>query len=237
MRFLLATLFLITSAHAFINVESLRKNSQEGFNKSATVRFNQQSGNTDKILAGVSTLNSYLSKKNEYIFSGNYRYGESFDRRDTEDGSVHLRYKRNLYRRHHLESYIQYQFNKFKALDFREVYGLGYRHQDKYFNTGIGAFYEQEEIKSRQNEDAIRANLYLSGARELESGFGFSAIIYLQPSLKQSDDLRVIINSGVSQRITDFLNINIEYEYVYDQQPPTDIKKYDSAIMFGFSLI
>lgn len=237
MKKIILFFILCHSINAFINIESLRENSKEGFNKSARVSFNQQTGNTDKILAGISTLNSYLTKRNEFLFIGNYRYGESFDEKDTELGNAHLRFKRKIHRRHHVETYTQFQFDKFKALNLRELYGLGYRHEDKYFNTGLGAFFESESLRTGKKEDDIRGNFYISGTKSTEIGLEFSTIIYVQPAFTKSNDVRIILNSGVSQRVTSFLNINIEYEYTYDQDPPTNIKQYDSSLMFGFSLI
>ncbi len=229
------TFYSIT--YGFINIESLRANSREGLNKSAKLGFNTQGGNTDKVIGSLSTLNSYIKESNEVLLIGGYRYGESFDEKDTEDGSVHLRYKKAFSKRHNIESYTQFEFNNFKALNFREVYGLGYRHEDKYFNTGLGAFYEEEDIDKRVNQYAIRGNFYVSGNRKTETGLEFSTILYLQPSFKQSNDLRVILNAGISQRVTKSLNLNIEYEYIYDERPPRDIKRYDYALVFGVSFI
>lgn len=234
------SLFIILLAYesrAFINIESLRKNSDAGFNKSAKVSFNSQSGNTDKILAGINSFNSYVYDKNEFLLIGGLRYGESFNEKDTEDGNVHLRYTRNLFESNFLETYTQYQYDKFRALNSRQLYGLGYRYVDKYFNYGVGAFYEHEELESRQNQDAVRGNIYISGLKKTSSGLEYSSIIYLQPSLKRSNDVRVNLNAGISQKITDFLNINIEYSYEYDEQPPSDIKRNDSSLTFGFSII
>ncbi len=238
MRINILLLFLVPlSAFSFINIESLRKNSFEGFTKSAKLKFNSQSGNTDKVLSNISTLNSYVKDKNEYILIGDFRYGESFDQKDTEDGSLHFRFTRELEEPHHWEAYTQVEYDNFRALNFREVFGLGYRNEEKYFNAGAGAFFEHEEIEARTNQDAIRGNFYLSGTYQTDRGLEFSSIIYAQPSLKQSNDLRVILNTGISQKISDSVTINVEYEYTYDQRPPTAIKKYDSSLMFGFGLI
>jgi hypothetical protein len=162
MNNLLLLLLLSFNAHAFINIESLRKNSKPGLNTSGKLLFNQQAGNTDKILASGSTLNSYLKEKDEFIFLANIRYGESFEQKDTEDGSAHFRYTRMFAPKHFIEGYTQYQYNNFKALEQRNIVGLGYRFTGKYFNLGLGAFDEHEEIANRPNEDAIRGNFYLS---------------------------------------------------------------------------
>jgi hypothetical protein len=238
MKLLIFTVFVQAYAYGFINIESLRKNSGEGLNKSGKILFNQQTGNTDKILGSLSSLNSYLKNEDEFILMLNMRYGESFEQKDTEDGSFHLRYTREIAKKKHfLESYLQYEYNQFKALNSRELFGLGYRFTSKLFNMGIGAFKEQEIIEADENQSAVRANLYLSTTLKNDTGFEFSTILYIQPNLNQGEDTRTILNAGVSQRVTKNLNLIIEFQNVYDQRPPLNIKTYDSSLMFGVNLI
>lgn len=235
---ILLLIFITTSpAYAFINIESLRSNAKPGLNTSGKILFNQQTGNTEKILGAASTLNSYLKDKDEYIFIANMRYGESFKQKDTEDGALHLRYTRNLKESHFAEIYTQYQHNKFKALTARELVGLGYRYAMASFSGGIGAFKEHEIIEDRPNEDGYRGNMYLSYGVKNETGFEFSTILYYQPSLSQGEDTRTILNTGISQKVTKSINLIIEFQNVYDQRPPSDIKTYDSSLMFGVNFI
>lgn len=237
---ILITIILVlhcTLSHSFINIESLRSNSKRGLTRSAKLLYNEQKGNTDKILASASTLNSYLKDEDEYIFIANYRYGESFDRKDTQDGNVHLRYTKHLFNNKYLENYIQFESNKFKDLNFREVYGSGLRITHEWINFGSGAFFEHEEIESSNNQDAVRANIYVSTSIDNKTGLEFSTILYYQPSLKRKNDNRIILNTGISQRVSNSINLIIEYQYVYDQAPPPGIKKFDSALLMGINII
>jgi hypothetical protein len=221
--------------HAFINIESLRKNSQSGLNTSGKVLFNQQTGNTDKVLYSAATLNSFKSDWQEYIFIGNLRYGESFDRKDTEDGNLHLRYTQKLVNNHFTELYTQYEYNQFKALTARRLLGLGYRFTGKYFNVGLGAFDENERINPGEDQTAVRGNFYLSSIYKNDTGFEFAAIAYYQPSFRYGDDTRTILNTGISQQVSKSVAMIIEFQNVYDQRPPTEIKTHDSSLMFGFN--
>ncbi len=224
---------MCSPAYGFINIESLRSNSKLGLTKSLKVLFNQQTGNTDKTIYSASTLNSYKTDWQEYILIGRLRYGESFDQKDTEDGNLHLRYTQTLKKSHYAEIYTQYQYNQFKALTSRRLLGLGYRHTSKYFNLGIGAFDENEVIKTGEDQVAVRGNFYLSSDFETKSGFEFAAILYVQPSFRYGDDTRTILNTGITQKINKTMSLIAEYSNVYDQRPPTKIKTYDSTLMFG----
>ena len=222
-------------AYGFINIESLRQNAKPGLNTSAKVLFNQQTGNTDKTLYSAQTLNSFKTEWQDYIFIGNLRYGESFDRKDTEDGNLHFRYTQKLKESHYLELYTQYEYNEFKALTARRLVGLGYRHTSKYFNLGLGAFDENEAVDPGEDQTAVRGNFYLSTTIQNDSGFEFASIAYYQPSFKMGDDTRSILNLGISQQINKSIGMVIEFENVYDENPPTEVKTHDSSLMFGFN--
>lgn len=222
-------------AWGFMNIESLRSKPKEGWKAGGKIQFNQQQGNTDKILGSAATLNSYQRGDHEFILIGKMRYGESFQQKDTEDGALHLRYTRHLIRSHFAEIYTQFQYNKFKALNSRDIAGIGYRYKREVLSFGVGAFSEYEVIEGRPNESGIRANTYLSFNKKNQTGFEFSTIIYLQPSLSRSEDLRSILNMGISQKVIENINLMIQYQNVYDQQPPTDIKTFDSSFLFGIS--
>jgi hypothetical protein len=232
---ILLLLFTTLPAYAFINIESLRQNSKPGLNHSGKTLFNQQTGNTDKILYSLGTLNSYKSDHEEYIFIGNLRYGESFDRKDTEDGSLHLRYTRSFNDFHHAELYTQYEYNNFKALTARRLFGLGYRLTTQYINIGMGAFDENEVVNPGLDQVAVRGNFYIATNIKNQTGFEFSSILYVQPSFRFGDDTRTILNTGISQQINKSIAMIIEYQNVYDQRPPTQIETYDSTFMFGFN--
>ena len=212
-------------ANAFINIESLRENTTDGLNSSLKFLFNQQTGNTDKTIASASSFNSYEELKDEYIAIAGIQYGESFKQKDTENGSVHLRYTRQLNKKHYAELYTQYEYNKFKALNSRKLIGFGHRYTTQYINIGVGAFNEHEEISNRPDQNAIRGNFYISSSVKSETGVEFSSIIYIQPSFERGNDLRSILITGLSQKMSNNINLLIEYQNVHDEQPPKTLSQ------------
>ena len=236
-KLLILFLFMPICSNAFINIESLRENTKDGLNTSLKFLFNQQTGNTDRIVGSASSLNSYENSKNEYLLIADIQYGESFEQKDTDNGSLHLRYTRELTAAHYAELYTQYEYNRFVALNSRKLYGAGYRLKLQYFNLGIGAFNEREEILDRSNQNANRGNIYLSSSIKNKTGLEFSSIIYYQPSFKRSNDTRVILNAGLSQSISKYISFIVEYEYAYDELPPEEINPKDTYLQFGFNLV
>lgn len=218
-----------------MNIENLRKKSELGLNTGGKFLLNQQTGNTDKVLYSASSLNSYKTQWHEYIFIGNLRYGESFGQKDTEDGSLHLRYTQKISENHFAEIYTQYEYNNFKALVARRLIGLGHRYTMGILNIGVGAFDEIEAINPGEDQNAIRGNMYLSSTWEDGEGLELSTIFYYQPSLKRGNDVRTTLNTALSKGITKNVSMLIEYQNVFDQNPPVKIKKYDSSLMFGFN--
>ena len=148
MKFFILLLVPIIS-HAFINIESIRSQQDEGFVGAYKTLFTQQTGNTDKSSTTISSLNSYKKTQHEWLFLANLAYGESRDKKDTNNGSTHFRYTYYFKPKIGHENYIQFQYNEFTSLNFREVYGQGLRfilkeQKQSTLATVAGAFFEHE---------------------------------------------------------------------------------------------
>ncbi len=238
---ILFILLLPTLSYSFINIESIRNQQTNGFKGSFKTLFTQQTGNTDKSSSTISSLNSYKKSDHEWLFLAGLAYGESLGRKDTNNGSTHFRYTYYFKPTVGHENYIQFQYNEFTSLNFREVYGQGLRFilstEKKYtLATGAGAFFEHEELKNQANQDAVRGNLYLSLAQALTETLDVSIIAYYQPSLKRSNDVRTIISAGSSLDITKSITFNFEYSYSNDNKPPIGVNEEDSMTQFGLAV-
>jgi hypothetical protein len=180
-------------------------------------------------------------KNREYLLLSGLNYGEAQGSKDTNDGSMHGRF--TLYFKPTIgwESYIQFEYNDFTALNFREVYGQGLRFITHKSQTsagafGVGAFFEHEELRGQTNQDAVRGNIYVSETRKLTKTLKASLVAYYQPSLKRSNDERLIISAGSALDVTKSLTFNFEYSYRYDEQPPIGVEKIDAKTLLGLNL-
>ncbi len=167
MHFLFIILIALP-AWGFMNIESLRQNLTKGFAGASTLRMNGAQGNTEKILGNFETLNTYVNRRNEYIGIIDYAYGEATSIKDTYNGSLHLRYAHYLWDETAIETFTQFEFDEFTALELRRLFGLGlrfrfYNSKERILSLGTGAFYENESIDPLVdiNQEAVRANIRL----------------------------------------------------------------------------
>lgn len=239
----LASLFLLSlPSYAFLNIESLRqqKSHKPGLRGSTGLRLNDQKGNVDKTQFQVNTLNLLKNGKSSYIFLAQYRYGKSFSREDTRQGHLHFRYTRQSYEKVASEYYLQSEFNKFENLTLRILGGAGLRlrlfSSDRLtLFTGLGAFYEKEDLERDEDPRNPRGNLYLSSLIQLGNS-QLSSTFYYQPNLENAADARVRFNIGIETKIIKNLTQSIEYTIRRDSRPPSRILKTDSQLTAGINL-
>lgn len=237
------------AAFGFLNIESLRQRnpSQGVLGKpgknllgSFGLRLNDQKGNVNKSLFQVDTLNMMTNGQSNYILLANYRYGESFEREDTRQGNLHLRYTRVLSTLFSAEFYQQTEFNKFEDLSLRVLGGGGLRaglikEKKNSLFIGLGAFYEKEDLEGDLDPENPRGNLYLS---YLYKGglFDVSSTFYYQPNLEEFADARVRFNIGLETKLNQYFSQTLEYTIRRDSRPPIGILRTDSQVLAGLRM-
>ncbi len=229
-------------SHAFLNIESLRqqKAQKPGLLGSTGLRLNDQKGNVDKTLFQLNTLNRLSNGKSHYIFLGQYRYGKSFSQEDTRQGHLHLRYTRQSYERLASEYYIQSEFNKFENLSLRVLGGAGLRlrlfaNDKASLFTGLGAFYEKEDLENDRDPENPRGNLYLSSLIQIKNS-QLSSTLYYQPNTEDFNDFRFRFNIGLETLLMKNLSQSIEYTIRRDTRPPRGILKTDAQLTAGIHI-
>lgn len=228
-------------AHAFINIEELRLQKDQGGSGSVNLKMEGRSGNTQKLAGEVASLNMIRNEQREYILVGKYRYGESRNTKDEHEGNLHARYTKHFTGRPSLETFVQTEFNEFRSLKRRDLLGGGARfaiHNTPELSLacGTGAFYENELFKAAPwREDTVRANFYVSYVRKTGPKSTASAIAYYQPSLEHLNDRRLQADLGFSSAITDKLALILDGNVVYDSDPPAGVKPTDTTYMAGFT--
>ncbi len=240
--FWIFSLFLLSfSAFAFLNIESLRQTQTHKNGLIGSVGFSllDQSGNVDKTLIGGQTLNLYQKDKNQYIFLSNYRYGESFGNKDTQEGNLHFRYTRLLNDWLGWESFQQTEFNKFQDLKLRLLFGTGARLQllektTHRINFGIGAFYEREELEDTFDQKNPRMNTYLSYLYQGKD-FEVSSTLYYQPNMENFNDYRFRASLGLESTFSERFSQTIQYQFNRDTAPPPGIENDDRSLTAGLN--
>ncbi len=235
-------LFSGSWASAFINIESLRQGIDQGFSGSSGASLDGSTGNVEVQNVGVNSQNIFQNEKRQYIFITEYSYGEAQNKKNTNEGSFHLRFAQAFSNSLWWEIFGQAEFNEFQSLSLRSLGGAGLRAalfetKQNSIYLGLGAFYEDEEIKNDQDQANFRGNLYLS----LRSLFNDNAegvlILYYQPSAKTVDDYRLRATAGLETKIMKFLSLVNSVSLAHDSRPPGSIEQEDITyqVMFNFT--
>lgn len=241
---ILFVFFISLKSQAFLNIEGLRQHDKEGFFGATSFVVSGAKGNTEKLETKFSTQNMYNYEQNEILSILDYAYGEVSEVKNTDKGSLHLRYTRKLSDFWRAETFYQIQYNDFQRLNQRSLYGLGLREEifkskAQSLYAGQGLFYETEsfdESSARIRNNLYRFNFYLSYNREWASKGAFVFIVYYQPSLEKLMDHRIRANTGFSFNVWSNINVDILLSYSYDRSLPSDVKKTDLTHYTGFKI-
>lgn len=223
-----------------MNIETLRAQKTEGFQGGVNLNFLGEKGNSDKFTSNFRTLNAYIKDRNEFLLLTEYTYGESTQVKDTHRGSAHIRYTYRLFPLFYTELFTQAEFDEFRHLDYRQLFGTGLRtpltQQDKFsLAIGYGAFYEYEIYSFSDDEKRVRLNMYLTHSQELNSQVSVASTLYIQPDVSNFEDLRAIFTPIVKTKISRRLSLVTILNFRFDNLPVPDTKRYDLSYNFGFT--
>jgi hypothetical protein len=225
----------------FLNIESLRQNTQSGFKGAANLGASGATGNTEVFDTRLTVQNIMKNFSEEYIAILAYRYGEASMQKNSNEGHIHLRYaKWTKSQPLALELFMQSEFNEFTNLILRNVAGSGvrvrfYDNNGLSLYSGLGGFYEKEDISDSGDQETLRANSYVSVKWELKEKFTASAILYYQPNTRLFEDYRFRTVLGLEYKLSSKLLMTLEYNRARDTAPPPLIEELDTSFMTGLS--
>ena len=236
-----SVLFLSVHASAFINIETVRKEKGEGFFGRSALRVAGQKGNTNKFTGNVSSLNIERGERDELLMLLNFVYSETFGVKDTNNGQAHLRYVFNAQERYAYEFFTQIEFDKFKDLNDRTLFGATirqrlFRDEQDSFYLGYGGFYEMEHYEDNVHRFSQRGNVYLSFVKKLFERVSATATGYYQPSVRKLEDYRIRFEGGMNVEISSRLALELTYTLAHDNQLPVDVVKTDMTYLTGISI-
>lgn len=227
---------------AFINVESVRQIKGKGFIGRSGLQTSGQQGNTEKFTSAFTTIGAYRLERNEWLYSGNYKYGTSAKVKDTNVGIAHLRHTWEYEKPLAYEMFVQSEFNEFKDLNSRHFFGGNLRYRLKqtksyFIYSGIGTFYEWEDfVENTKDKNHFRGNLYLSYVQNLKKNISAFATMYYQPLFTNTANYRLRFQSGLDVKLTDILSIGISFNINHDTGVPKNVKQTDIDYLVGFGV-
>ena len=95
---------------------------------------------------------------------------------------------------------------------------------------------EKEVYDLKQNSEVLllRHTSYSTIVYQLSSDIDINNILYFQPSVKNINDFRILLENQLQFKINNVLRVNINMNYRFDNEPHADSKKSYFQISNGF---
>ena len=236
MKKLLLLLIFITEVFGLVSIKPVEIGEKTGFSGDLEIGLETKRGNTDKDGYKGAFKVMYDSNASYLTWlevSG--EYGEANDVEDTNNIYMHLRYIHKMTDDAiRYEGFLQTQEDKFRAIEFRRLAGLGLRF--KIFNTpiggsgyfGLGGFYETIKYLNPSidpDEENIRANIYIAYGVKFSNKSSLAYTLYYQPNTEKFDDYVISNKLELKLQVYEQLYLKFGAAYDADSYPPYGIKK------------
>ena len=243
---LLFIFFLTPLAHAFINITPPVIAEKEGTSLEVSVGAKYNRGNTDNNEVSLFVKSQYDEKEWLLYLLSSYTYGESKNIKETDNGSLHLRYIHTIEESaYEYEMFAQTEFNQFQKIKERHLLGGNIRRKIDFafekFYLGVGGFYASvspDKVTSFDLKyETVNFNFYLSFKEQIKSNISLSYIGFYQPNVETFSDYRLYqtlqLQTALSQNLTLSLRLNYEYNNKpYQGIEPSDVR---SVLNLGYT--
>lgn len=223
-------------SYSFIHIDPPVIGEKEGLSGEVSISGKHSSGNNDSTAVGLAGKSEYFGSEWLVYLIASYTYGESNDKKDTNDGSAHLRYVHSIGdTSYDYELFLQTEFNEFQHIKQRNLIGANIRKKlniffDKFY-AGLGVFYSYMEPDAVSVYDPvykrIRMNSYLSFSKKVHQNFSISYLGYYQPNVEELSDYRISQILQLNTSITEDLALGLDVNHAYNTTPYHDVEKSD----------
>lgn len=226
-------------ANAQVNTEPLRRKIlAQRISTQLDASFAGRLGNTEGIQAGASGAIGFVAGEHFAFAIASGDYSQFNDTVQVAKTFAHLRYNYELTSWLWMEAFAQAQSDQFQRLKLRNLFGIGPRFglfQDKDLRvfTGASLMFEREILNIDQAAlDArevrvFRGSLYGAINYLPDDRIELSATAYLQPQVARVADVRVLLETAASFKLTKRFTAGISAILRYDSEPPTSVKRAD----------
>lgn len=161
-----------------------------------------------------------------------------------EDFLVHLRHNFELVSRLHTLLFIQNQFNPFRRLERRTLFGVGGRWdfvRADALDAALGAAYmlELEELTddpSGGTQTEHRASYFLSVIGRVTGALRVDVSAFYQPLLADFGDSRAFASASARADVAGGLDLLFALHLLHDSNPPEGVEKTDVTLSSGIVL-
>lgn len=180
------------------------------------------------------------NKDNRFTARGEYNYGESESIRDADNSSATLKYDRFLGKKYYAYANLGYLRDDFQELDGRYNTGAGLGYE--FFNTDTSSL-DVEAGPNYVHEDFANGNKndFIAGrwAVDFDHHIIKDRLIFFHlheglVSLKNSKDLIIQGETGLSLPVTDHWEARTQVNTDWDNSPAVGKEDFDTTYIFGF---
>ena len=246
-NFILFMILHISHATAQVNTEWMRdENVEKTFTNKLKLDFGYETSK-DEIFDILFTASSnfYIQNNLHAFLVMNYQNGfiSNSDGRDIilNRGFSHLRFTKSINSNLDIELFFQAGFNDFILIKDRKLFGSGLRKNIVQMETiksflGIGFMQEKEIYDLKQNFEQLllRQTSYSTILYQISEDIYLNNILYFQPSIKDINDFRLLLENELQFKINKAFRINVNINYRFDNDPHGDSKKSYFQINNGF---
>ncbi len=230
----LCCLYLLSPlTFAISNIENERPNlPEEGISGSLSIGLNGKTGNQKERSNEGGAKIIYRTNNEIFITLIEYEYGTKQNLKISDNSFIHTRWVHLLNNNWAAEVFAQREENELDNLTSRALAGGGGRYliaqeKDVYsLAVGLGSLYEIEKqnlVSYQETNKLWRANVYYTYKHQLNDSVNVVNTTYLQPSLHDTEDYRVLFDTGLNVKLTNSLRLTLNYRLSYDSEPAKNL--------------
>jgi len=246
-------ILLTNSVSAQINTEKYRKyySDETGFLFNLATTFSIKAGNTEYSAYKGGGRIDYNGKKFDTFLVGSFEYKTTEEKKLENQGFLHWRGITHLTDRSTWEVFLQKQYDEFIDLNSRNVAGTGIKYRVIEFvskkdstntvdmNVSTGLMYETENYNydgGTINQYHWRSTNFISFDWLVQKKLNLTGVLYYQPALNDFNNFRIASEAGFEFAIARSVHFIFALTYRYNNQPSTDVKKFDLSIDNGIRI-
>lgn len=215
-----------------LNVESLRKSSEDGIHGSVGLNFELKKERVQQFGISSDAFIMYKKAAHRVLFKNVLELQKVADQDLSNNDVIHFRYGYKIIEWLSYEAFTQGQFNKVSKIDLRALVGTGPRFKltkNEKYKVYIGPLmmYEYQKLDQEENpiENNIRASIYVSFSLFPVENMAITHTSYYQPKIDYFRNFRLSSQTSLRFLIYKNLNFQTNFQYTFDQYPADDVPK------------
>jgi len=221
-------------------------NPEEGLSLEMNGRLSYAKGNSNHLRFTARASAQFITGANRFLFMISNNLKSTDGEKSAEDFKIHLRHNYRLTSLFSTLMFVQNQYNPYKRLKQRSLFGAGVRAD--IFRTsncqgalGASLMLESIELTDDPEEGSstdTRASFFVSLIWRPTEIVRVDLSGFYQPFITDFNDPLILMELNVLTYVSDALGITTSLEYSYDGDPPEDVEDTDIELSSGliFSL-